>query len=100
MSNESPTAKKQSIVHIGSTLRDALEAIGATYEPPMRWQDLARQVIKNFTGAVQHDAVLKAVTASSETQPRQMSFSIKLDGEKINEILEKHLAKLGGGDAK
>lgn len=53
------TAKKQSLVHLGTTLRDALEAIGASYDPPMRWQDLARQVIKNFTGSAVHEAALK-----------------------------------------
>lgn len=41
--------KPQSLVHIGSKIRDQLEAIGNTYTPPVRWQDLARQVLKNFT---------------------------------------------------
>jgi len=56
------TAKKpQSLVHIGSEARDALEAIGATMTPPCRWQDLARSVLKNFIGSVQHDAILGRV---------------------------------------
>jgi hypothetical protein len=56
----SDTAKKQqSLLHVGSSNRDALEAIGATYEPPMRWQDLARTVLKNFIAGTQHDAALK-----------------------------------------
>jgi hypothetical protein len=54
------TAKKpQSLVHIGSEARDALEAIGATMTPPCRWQDLARSVLKNFIGSQVHDAVLQ-----------------------------------------
>jgi hypothetical protein len=62
--NASDTAKKQqSLLHVGSSNRDALEAIGATYEPPMRWQDLARQVLKNFIAGTQHDAALKRMHA-------------------------------------
>jgi len=62
MSDTTPsTVKKQSLLHIGSVNRDALEAIGATYEPPMRWQDLARTVLKNFIAGSQHDAALKRV---------------------------------------
>jgi hypothetical protein len=58
--NASDTAKKQqSLLHVGSQNRDALEAIGTTYDPPMRWQDLARQVLKNFIAGSQHDAALK-----------------------------------------
>jgi hypothetical protein len=53
--------KQQSLLHVGSQNRDALEAIGATYEPPMRWQDLARQVLKNFIAGSQHDVALKRV---------------------------------------
>jgi hypothetical protein len=53
------TAKKpQSLVHIGSEARDALEAIGATMTPPCRWQDLARSVLKNFIGSQVHVEIL------------------------------------------
>jgi hypothetical protein len=54
-----PAKKQQSLLHVGSQNRDALEVIGATYDPPMRWQDLARTVLKNFISGSQHDAALK-----------------------------------------
>jgi len=63
MDNNTPPStatspKKQSLLHVGSEARDALEAIGASMTPPCRWQDLARSVLKNFIGSQVHDAVL------------------------------------------
>jgi len=63
MDNNTPpstatAAKKQSLLHVGSEARDALEAIGASMTPPCRWQDLARSVLKNFIGSQVHDDVL------------------------------------------
>jgi hypothetical protein len=78
--------KQQSLLHIGSVNRDALEAIGATYDPPMRWQDLARQVLKNFIAGSQHDVALKraqlrikfdAETGAVEGTPGAFVFDAK-----------------------
>ena len=70
---DTTTKKPQSLVHIGSEARDALEAIGATMTPPCRWQDLARSVLKNFIGSQVHDAVLQRAQTrlpwSGETTP-------------------------------
>jgi len=75
-----PSKKPQSLVHIGSEARDALEAIGASMTPPCRWQDLARSVLKNFIGSQVHDEILgrkqQRLPWSGETTPNALAVAL------------------------
>jgi hypothetical protein len=61
---DTTTKRPQPLVNLGSSLRDQLESVGASMTPPMRWQDLARQVIKNFV----HSQVLAGALQDAQVR--------------------------------
>jgi hypothetical protein len=83
---DTTTKRPQPLVNLGSSLRDQLESVGASMTPPMRWQDLARQVIKNFV----HSQVLAGVI--NQAQQRLAPTDSECDAK-----FKAHLAACANG---